>query len=256
MTRTIRTALAGAIMAAFAGPVNVLAVEPIDRELEKYWNVEQAVPSLQNPLFERAGGFEGTLHAGMIPNDSFYVPLPVGAKAGFFVTDSVSVEGSFSWLLGGKSGLREFLECAGHTANNKCIVLTEGAKQPPQMQWLASLDVGWTPVHGKFGIFTQKLSSFDLGVYGGVGFINGMFDASDVLLNTSAGEKAPQAALRVGGHFGAGFRFFLTRWMNLRLDYRQFVYKAGTLEATVGEPEAANVLWPAEFTLGVAFLSK
>ena len=46
----------GALLAVAALPGLAAAEEPIDRELDKYWNVNQKVDSLKNPLIERAGG--------------------------------------------------------------------------------------------------------------------------------------------------------------------------------------------------------
>jgi outer membrane beta-barrel protein len=231
------TALAAATLtSAVATPAR--AEEPIDHELAKYWNVEQAVPSLQNPLYERKGGFEGSLHFGVVPNDSFYLPYPVGARLAYFLTDTVSIEAGFSYLLGGKSALQTFLECPGK-AGGKCTDLTDGIKKPPHMTSLGSLDLAWVPLHGKVGIFTQKLTNFDLGISGGVGLVRADIDTS------IEGETPPAPAFKVGGHWGAGFRFYLTRFLNLRLDYKQFAYKPG-----------ATWLAPVEFTLGVAFLTK
>ena len=245
------------------------SVTPIDKELEKYWNVEQAVPSLQNPLYERKGGVEATLYGGMVPNDSYFVPISAGGRIGFFVTDTLALEGGFSYLVNAGrapddserdgSELREFLVCANKQSaaqTVECVDLAKGAKQPPHLKWLASANVHWTPVHGKIGIFAAKVASFDLGFNLGLGIVNGDFDPSDIEAANQPGEKGVQPALRYGAHWGAGFRFFLTRWANVRLDYRQTGYRAGNTYADDGR--LADSLWqfPAEITLGVAFLSK
>ena len=232
--------LAVAGLTAAATPAFAEAQQPIDRELDKYWNVEQAVPSLQNALFERKGGFEASIHGGLIPNDSYYVPLAVGGRAAFFFTDSISVEGGFSYLMGSDSDLQAFLKCAGK-AKGRCIDLTDGSKKAPHLTMLASLDLAFTPFHGKLGIFTSKISNFDLGISGGLGIINADIDTS------SDGIAPPGALTKVGGHWGAGFRFYFSRWLNLRMDYKQFLYV----------PESGKgFLAPVEFTLGLAFLTK
>lgn len=240
------------------------SVTPIDKELEKYWNVEQAVPSLQNPLYERKGGVEATLYGGMLPNDSYFVPISAGGRVGYFLTDTLALEGGFSYLINARadkdgSELRDFLVCANKQSaaqTVKCVDLAKGAKQPPHLKWLASVNAHWTPVHGKIGIFAAKVASFDLGFNLGLGIVNGDFDPSDIDATNLPGEKTVQPALRYGAHWGAGFRFFLTRWANVRLDYRQTGYRAGNTYADDGR--LGDSLWsfPAEITLGVAFLSK
>lgn len=236
--QSLAALLATAAVTAWAVPAAAADAEPIDKELDKYWNVEQAVPSLQNPLYERKGGFEGSLHFGVVPNDSFYLPLPVGGRLAYFLTDTLSLEGSVSYMLGGKSDLLTFLECA-NGAGQTCTSLVEEKRQAPRITLLSSLDVAWVPLHGKVGIFTQKLGSFDLGVSGGLGVI--MAD-----IDQWVGQKSQvESATKLGPHWGAGFRFYLTRWANLRLDYKQFMYQPND-----------KWLFPLEFTVGVGFLTK
>lgn len=230
--------LATGLLGALATPARAAEVDPIDKELARYWNVEQAVPSLQNPLFERKGGFEGSLHFGVVPNDSFYLPVPIGGRLAYFLTDTVSVEAGASYLLGRKSDLLTFLECASG-AGKTCTSLVEDKRQPAHMTMLSSLDLAWAPFHGKVGIFTQKLSSFDLGISAGVGLVRADIDA------WKDQKSVVQSQFRLGPHWGAGFRFYLTRWANLRIDYKQFTYKP-------------NDAWlsPVEFTVGLGFLTK
>lgn len=240
--RTTAAAWLAALGVLVCAPAIALADEPlpIDHELDKYWNVEQAVPSLENPLYERKGGFEGSVHAGIVPNDSFYLPKPVGLRLAYFLTDSLSVEAGYSYLLGAESDLQKFLVCAANTQKG-CVNLTDGVRKSPQLQMLSSLDLAFAPVHGKFGIFTSKLSSFDLGISAGVGMIGVKTDAS------ADGQGTPALGYKAAGHWGAGFRFYLTRWLNIRTDYKQFLYW----------PESGKTfLSPIEFTLGVAFLTK
>lgn len=214
--------------------------QPIDGELDKYWNAEQKVTSLQNPLYERKGGFEAALHFGVVPNDSFYFPKAVGGRLGYFFTDTLSVEAGFSYLLTSNSDLQAFL-VAVPGGKNGPTDLTAGAKKAPVMNWLSSVDLAWAPLHGKFGIFASKLSNFDLGFVAGLGLINANIDTS------ADGETPAAAAMKVGGHWGATLRFYLTRWLSIRTDYRQFLYFPAS-----DKPFLA----PVEFTLGVAFLTK
>jgi len=226
--------------AAFAGEV-----EPIDKELDKYWNVEQAVPSLTNPMFERKGGVEGSLHFGIVPNDSYYLPTPVGTRIAYFLADTLALEASFSYLPGGVSKLQQFLICPDPKCKSN---LTEGAKKQPHMNFVSALDIAWAPFHGKVGVFTSKLSNFDLGFNAGLGLINVDVDkSSDGNDKLADGSPAVKAQMTPGGHWGMNLRFYITRWLNLRADYKQFLYR----------PEAdKGFLFPVEFTIGVAFLSK
>ena len=240
-----------AMALAVAAPAAAWAVEakadptyngnqPIDQELDKYWNAEQKVQSLQNPMYERKGGFEAALHFGVVPNDSFYFPKTVGGKLGYFFTDTLAVEVGFSYLLNANSDLQAFL-VAVPGGKNGATDLTKGAKKSPQMNWLSSADIAWSPFHGKLGIFASKLSNFDLGFVGGVGIIGANVDTSN------DGDTPTVSAVKVGGHWGATLRFYVLRWLSIRTDYRQFLYFPDQ-----GKPFLA----PVEFTLGLAFLTK
>ena len=230
--------------------------QPIDKELDKYWNAEQKVQSLQNPMYERKGGFEAALHFGMVPNDSFYSPKSVGGNLSYFFTDTVAVEASFSYLMNDSSKLQTFLTAAP-VGGNGSKDLTSNSKQVPMMNWLSSVDLAWSPFHGKIGIFASKLSNFDLGFVGGLGLIGARIDTSGVTQtcaqswNCAAVDAASSSGLenkiKPAAHWGASLRFYVLRWLNLRADYRQFMYWPDA-----GKPFLA----PVEFTLGVAFLTK
>lgn len=231
-----------AALLAVAAAVPALAFaadEAIDRELQKYWNAELAVPSLSNPLYERKFGVEGTVHAGMIPNDNFYLFKSIGGRVGFFVTDTVALEGDFSTLIASESKILHFL---GHVpaGPSKEASLTVGAQQAPKLNWVSTVAVAYSPLHGKIGIFDKKISSFDMNASVGAAFINADIDESQ-------GNKAPVTTLKVGGAWGLGFRFYLTRFLNFRIDYKQYIYKP---------QESITFLAPVQFTAGLAFLSK
>ena len=226
--------------------------QPIDQELDKYWNADQKVSSLLNPMYERKGGFEFALHLGAVPNDSFYFPKSVGGSIGFFLTDTLAIEAGFSYLFSSYSDLEAFLAAAPvSTTGSKDI--TANARKVPLMNWLSSADLVWSPFHGKIGIFASKLSNFDLSFAAGLGLINARVDTSD------HSEATPGANLvskiKPAAHWGATLRFYVLRWLQLRADYRQFLYQPD--EYLASRPDWARpFLAPVEFTLGVAFLTK
>lgn len=205
---------------------------PVDDELEKYWNVEIAVPTTQNPMHTRAGKFELSLSGGVVPNDSYYLALPVGARAGFHISSTLALEAGFSYLITKDSDLHDFLKTAGKSG------LLQNVKKPPHMYLMSSLDLIYSPFHGKVGIFDRKLSSFDIGVMVGVGAIG-------VELDTQPTTEADplQAGMKLAGHWGAVLRFYLNEWSAVRWEVRQFGYK----------PEDA-FLFPIEFSLNISFL--
>lgn len=210
------------------------ARQPIDLELEKYWNVENPVPTMTNQTYDHKGSFEGTLGLGVVPNDSYYLPIPITVRAAYHMSENVALEASFSYLgLGPNSDLHTFLKEAGKQG------LLQGVRKPTQMTLAASFDLMYSPFHGKLGIFDKKISSFDIGMVLGLGLILADVDETPDI------EDALSSAALPAGHWGLSLRFFLTKWLTIRADYRQFAY----------QPQDA-LLFPVEMTIGVSFFSK
>ncbi len=237
LTRSLLTV--GALLCSFAVAPTAFGQEAIDRELAKYWDAEIAVPSLQNPLYERKHGVEGEVHYGIVPNDNFYLFQSVGGRVDFYLTDTVAIDADFSYMMAKESKILDFLKNVP-TSGNKTTNLTVGSQQPPRLNWMSSVGVAFSPFHGKFGIFDKKLSSFDVNFHLGLGILNTEVDESQ-------GNKQPASAIKVGGAWGIGFRFFLTRFLNIRVDYKQTIYHP---------QESIAFLAPVEFSAGVGFLSK
>ncbi len=84
---------------------------------------------------------------------------------------------------------------------------------PGKIGFLAGAEVGWAPLYGKVNLFAEKVLHFDTGVLAGVSAIQ---------------YAAPGGAMTttIGGHLGIGQRYFLTSFMTLRLELRDYIYSA------------------------------
>ena len=200
----------------------------IDKELQLYWDVELAVPTTTNPLHTTHGTFELSVGAGVVPNDSYYLGIPLAVRAGFHLTETLALEGAFTYLIGLDSDLHAFLKQQN---------LLQNVHKPPQMFMLGAVDLVYSPFHGKVGIFASKLSSFDIGLAIGAGVVGANLDGDNPY------DLLTETAILPAGHWGAVLRFYVSDWMAIRWDYRQFAYM----------PENA-VLFPVEFTLSASFM--
>jgi outer membrane beta-barrel protein len=204
--------------------------KPVDKDLEYFWGSKRKVETIQKRQFLRDGRHEFTLFSGAIPNDDFFVYYPIGARYNWYFSEDFSFELNGAYLFESASDLEGFLE------TNQ--VINVQVYLPERLMWYAALDGQWTPIHGKFSAFTTKLTHFD---------INFSFGAGVMGLNTlhNKEEKMKYAPM---GNLGAGMRFYLTDWVALRLDYRQYFYVSG-------KDEYNGLSWPAEITLGVSFFT-
>ena len=87
----------------------------------------------------------------------------------------------------------------------------------------------------------MRCERFGANFVAGLGIIGANIDTSN------DGDSPTVSQVKTGIHWGSTLRFYLTRWLNVRADYRQFMYWPDS-----GKPFLA----PVEFTLGLAFLTK
>lgn len=236
MNRTfLSRALTAALLATVAAPAMAADGDPsmedtrqLDDRLRLFWGNEiREVETLQKRLYRKESRWEFELFTGVIPNDEFYTYFPLGGRADYFFAEDFGVEVWGSYLIRVSSELRDFLES---NFNQSLIV-----DIPQSLQWLAGANFLWSPIHGKFGIFTEKLAHFDMHLAFGVGAIG----------TTVRNLNEEKGKVDIAGNVGLGMRFFLSDSIGLRFDYRQYFYPA----------EGGGLSHPAELTLGVSFLT-
>lgn len=237
MNRTfLSRALTAALLATVAAP-NALAADgdpvqedtrKLDDRLRLYWGNEmREIETLQKRQYRKESRWEFELYTGIIPNDEFYSYYPLGARVDYFFAEDFGLELWGSYLINVSSDLRDFLE----SHFNQSLVVDV----PQSLSWLAGLNFLWSPIHGKFGIFADKLAHFDMHLAFGVGAVG----------TTVRRLGAEDSKVDVAGNVGLGFRVFLSQNWGLRFDYRQFFYAA----------EGGGLSHPAELTLGISFLT-
>ena len=219
---TVLIALVGLLLPS--GPA--AASGGVEGDLDMYWGKKREVRVIQKRLFRKDSRWEFTIVGGVIPNDEFYMYGPVGMRIGYFVLEDLSVELNGAYIIGAKSELESFLE-------DENLLFVD---LPEQLEWYAGVNALWSPIHGKFGIFSTKLTHFDVFLSAGAGVIGTRLFVND---------RFRERDYNVQGNIGLGFRLFLLDWLALRVEYRHYVYWAHT----------GGVSFPAELTLGVSFFT-
>ncbi|MGM0577582.1 MAG: outer membrane beta-barrel domain-containing protein [Myxococcota bacterium] len=205
-----------------------LDTSAVDERLDLYWAKKREVKSIHKRKFLKKSRHEFTLYGGAIPNDDFFMYYPLGGRYDYYFMEDLAAEVWGSYVIDSNSDLKDFLE--GDAFNNSLVV-----NIPQSLQWMAGVDAIWSPIHGKFALFTNKLAHFDVHLAFGVGTIGTkVFDLGE--------EKS---RVDVSGNVGLGFRFYINELLSIRADYRQFFFSA----------EGGGLSKPAEFTLGVSFWS-
>lgn len=92
------------------------------------------------------------------------------------------------------------------------------------MSLLTSVDLQWAPIYGKLSLFSEKVLNFNMYVLAGPSFL--MY--------------GPTNTFTVGGNVGVGFRFFLNRWLTVRLELRDVLYnEVGARQNADGSPQTS-----------------
>lgn len=189
--------LAWLVAAAAAGPARAATEEMEETD---------ALPTVQNRLFRNQHEFSGSV--GILPIDPFYKGMTLGGGYAWHITDLWAVEGTFSYLVTFKTGLRKDLE--------------ENFAIPPtlfdELKWYGQAGALFKPLYGKLSLFNKSL------VYGEL-----YFSAHAVVAQMEGGradDENPQGKgqrLAFGGAPGFGIRGYLNEYFSVRFDFRTMI---------------------------------
>jgi len=206
--------------AAFAAALVALA--PVAARGSAADAFENKVKPVSGQLYRKAGKLELTIPAGVISlNDAFFTKYMAGAKLTYHLSESWSlgVNGS----IGTSSATGSTSIC---TVTCKPADSTQLNQVPGDIKWIAGGEIGFSPLYGKLNLFGEKALHFDLSLLVGADLVS----YRDVLPATAANAGAtPGTVSTPGGHVGIGARLFFARFMALRLELRDVIYKVSAL---------------------------
>lgn len=212
--------------------------EKVEEALDRYWSEREMPVIAGDQLFTVENKLEFTVFGGIVPNDPFTSYFPVGLRTGYSFDGIWGIELDFAYLgeLNVNSELTDFLidEGAG---------IRRDVDLGDHQVLRADLVAVFSPLYGKWSLQTYKISHFDLFIVAGVGMVMVEEPAFDE--GNPDPRAEPETGVNFEGLFGAGFRFWLTEYVGLRIDARWMFY-------TNFEDE---IQAPAEITLGFSFLT-
>ena len=212
-------------------PINEMTPSGLKRH-DLFWADKRKVDAIQKRGFLKEARHEFTVHTGVIPNDEFYTYISMGGRYSYFFAEDIGMELWATYEHALETGFEALLE---DRAEDLLKV-----EVPQSVMLLAGVNAVWSPLHGKFAMFDSSLVHFDAYLSLGAGFI--LTQIRDLVGTEEALE--PDMA----GNVGMGFRIFLSDWVSLRTDMRQYFYPAWDPQ---GEA-TSKVAHPFEITLGVS----
>lgn len=159
-------------------------------------SLQERVRAVSRRWFLKRQRFELEPQFGFTANDALNRAWSFGARASYHFNEEFALE------LGGGGGFNQPLQ--------DIRVLTADVNLPKGAQQLGYADVGVTfsPFYGKLALMAEQVVHFD-------GFISAGLGA---IVDDSAAVVNPALEL------GVGTRIFLTRWLTLRGDLRNYTY--------------------------------
>ncbi|MGE0615729.1 MAG: outer membrane beta-barrel domain-containing protein [Bacteriovoracia bacterium] len=178
----------------------------VDKIKEKYWakGNESELGVVQNRLFSKAGHFQLGVFGGVNFSDPFLSVKPVGFSFGFHFSEYVGLNFLFfKSLVSNSSALDTFEENRHATANTNKPNFYTGA------------ELNWSLLYGKLSVVGKSIIYYDMHLSAGMG-----------VTKTESGSYVTPS-------FGLGQRFYLSKLVSFRFDYRMMVYKENIVEKQI-----------------------
>lgn len=194
------TASGGASTDADIAEEEGAATDPAD-EGSTGLTLSERIRAVSRPVFRKEGRFELSPIAGISVSDSFFRRWTVGARASYHLVDSFSIDVGGAW-----NAWSEPLDAAVF------IGATSDVQVADPSPYFGYVDAGVTfdPFYGKVSLMSEWIVHFDTYLSGGGGAV------------FSGAQGIVHPALEVGG----GARLFLTPWLAVRADLRDYLFPA------------------------------
>jgi outer membrane beta-barrel protein len=180
------------------------------------------IPPVSGQLYEKAGRFEVTATGNVSLDDAFFTKYFGGVKVGYHLNEFFSISAQAA---AGTAHPTNSTQLCTSNAGCREASAYQLFQVPGDLKGVYGLEVAWSPIYGKLNAFSEKVVHFDLSVLAGGDVIS----HRDVISSARAAELAaaggePDIVRTYGGHVGLGVRAFVTPWMALRLEVKDYLF--------------------------------
>jgi outer membrane beta-barrel protein len=222
----------GMLMAApvFAQTAEEEAGDVSEVEKDAKGPLRERVRPVSGQLFKQDGRFELSPGIAFSLRDAFFKKYVLGGLVAYHITEELSVALRGGYALSGVSGSTQICDTSGCKKPSRQKL--ENSSAYGNIRFMGDLELQWAPIYGKISLSAEAFLPFKL--YGFIG-PGAVFYGPKGNFKTS-----------LGGTAGIGFRFVATRFLAVRMEFRNFVYQ----ENDGRERSIRNQLM---FDLGVSF---
>ncbi len=206
--------------------------------------LKDRVPPVTGYTFLMARRFEIAPTVSISFRDAFWSKYVLGATATYHFNETLALALRGGYAITSISGSAQI--CPPGEACRKPTVEELDGKGPGQIKMVTALDVEWAPLYGKISLLAEGFAHFNLYLIGGPVAV--MYQAPKDL-------SAPgsDAAWALGGEAGLGMRFVFNRWMALRFELRDMIYREKTVGATETTGASYQIRNQLFFDIGLSF---
>ncbi|MBN22556.1 MAG: hypothetical protein CL678_14835 [Bdellovibrionaceae bacterium] len=203
----------------------------VDKIKKKYWTSgkTQDFGVVQNRIYSKSGKIAVGVMGGFLTSDPFLSTKTLGLNIGYHFNEylSLSVLGWKSFV-SNSSALDSFESFSGATANTNLT------------RYYAGTQFDYSFLYGKLSLLGLKIIHFDLNVGAGLG------------------ATGTETGTYITPSLAVGQRYYLTKLISLRLDYRFMYYRERLVEKVVpqslGQDRGTRNNLTHSITLGVDFM--
>jgi outer membrane beta-barrel protein len=206
--------------------------------------LKDRIPPVTGHTFVMAKRFEITPTFSLSFRDAFWTKYVIGATATYHFTETIGLALRGGYAFTAISSSAQI--CPPNEACRKPTNEELDGKGPGQIKLVTALDFEWAPLYGKISLFAEGFAHFNMYLIGGP-------VALQYQAPKDGNATGSTSAWAVGGEAGLGMRFIFNRWMALRFELRDVIYREktkGATETTGASYQVRNQLF---FDIGLAF---
>jgi outer membrane beta-barrel protein len=186
--------------------------------------LRERIRPVSGHLFRKKGRFELSPAASLSLKDAFFTKYMLGAALTYHVWETFGIGAHFNYAFPVVAGAAQVCNrdsTVGPVGCRSATMSELDGRAPGQINMIAGLEGQWAPLYGKFSLFAESFIHFDIYALGGVELVRYSGPAANGI--------GSSAQTTVGGSAGAGMRLFLNRWLTLRTELRDLVYRENVL---------------------------
>lgn len=183
------------------------------------------IPPVSGHMFLMDGRFEISPGIGLSVRDAFFTKVFFGAALTYHFTETIGISARGGYNLSLVSGAAQICSAGDPSTNTPAgcrsptiqeltsRVDSNGQRVQENVAYglntvLASLDFQWAPIYGKLSLSAERVLSFNM----------------YALIGPALVMYGPKSELGGGGNVGLGFRFFLNKFLTVRVELRDTIY--------------------------------